>query len=106
MTSFSPSITLFGSIMEGMNGTNLILLCSVIALAVVVLILRHEWDWATPARRLGKMLDEIRAGKIPIDSIADCETRGLQPLAIQIEELLRELRLREMKIAELNVEMS
>jgi diguanylate cyclase (GGDEF)-like protein len=89
-----------------MNGLHLILLCGVILAAVVVLILRHEWDWSKPALRLSKLLEQIRAGEIPIDSIIENNTRGLRPLAEQIQGLLHDLRQQKMIIAEMNAEMS
>ena len=66
----------------------------------------HLWrHWAQPIRALQNSLAGIRSGQVPIDQ-ADAVGGGLQPLAAQLQDVLRELRSQRAHIAMLEQEMS
>jgi diguanylate cyclase (GGDEF)-like protein len=55
---------------------------------------RHERLWVSPVCRLAQLVEEVRDGQLPIDSLSEI-TGPVAPLARQVQKILRELRCEE-----------
>ena len=81
----------------------------VLLLAVMVLMLTgalaHEvLYWRLPTMRLRRLIEEVRRGTVPVESL-DVIERGPGPLVKPIQELVLEIRAHKTQIVELNGEM-
>lgn len=65
---------------------------------------RHERLWVAPVCRLTELMDEVRAGNAPIESLSEI-SGPVAPLARQIQTLLRDLRCQEQARFRLQAEM-
>jgi diguanylate cyclase (GGDEF)-like protein len=66
--------------------------------------LRHERYWSSPTQRLLKLLPQIRQGKAAIESLSDVRG-GIERVMPLVQELLHEIRRKELDIVELNHEI-
>jgi diguanylate cyclase (GGDEF)-like protein len=93
----------------GTVGIGTVALSLIIPSAVVVLmalvVLRQEQKWVWPVKRMYRMLPQVRAGEMPIESLSEIDG-GLSDLASEVRQILRELRSQKTRVAELTAEMS
>lgn len=82
-----------------------VVLPSIILLLIVLVSIRHEMQWKRPTRRLRRLLEDIREGREPIESL-DGVGGGLKPLVPQIKQLFHEMRRGELQVAQLNAEIA
>ena len=66
--------------------------------------LRHERYWSSPTQRLLRLLPQVRQGKAAIESLAQVRG-GIERLVPLVQDLLHEVRRRELEIVELNHEI-
>jgi len=71
---------------------------------VICVALRQDRRWNEPARRFKQIFDEIRTGQAAIDALDEVEG-ALGEIRSDVQALLRELRLKQQSIAEMNAEM-
>jgi len=76
-----------------------------ILLLVCMTVLRHEWHWQRPMRRLLAMLPQIRAGQHPIDDLATIRGGSIDRLIPMLQALLHDLREQQREMASLDHEM-
>jgi diguanylate cyclase (GGDEF)-like protein len=65
----------------------------------------HEHRWILPARTFHRLLEEIRQGQAPIESLNEI-TGPIAPLVRQVQELLGELRQQKQELSRLHWETS
>jgi diguanylate cyclase (GGDEF)-like protein len=66
--------------------------------------LRHERYWSSPTQRLLRLLPQVRQGKAAIESLAQIRG-GIERLVPLVQDLLHEVRRKELEIVELNHEI-
>ena len=66
--------------------------------------LRHERYWSSPTQRLLRLLPQVREGKSAIESLSEVRG-GIERLVPLVQDLLHEVRRRELEIVELNHEI-
>jgi diguanylate cyclase (GGDEF)-like protein len=82
-----------------------VVLPAAILLLICMTLLRHEWHWQRPMRRLLAMLPPIRAGQHPIDDLATMRGGSIDALIPMLQELLHDLRRQQREVASLDHEM-
>jgi diguanylate cyclase (GGDEF)-like protein len=82
-----------------------VVLPAAILLFVCLTMLRHEWHWQRPMRRLLALLPQIRAGESPIDDLSSIRGGSIEPLIPMLQEMLHELRRQRRELAALSQEM-
>jgi diguanylate cyclase (GGDEF)-like protein len=75
-----------------------------ILLVICALVLRTERRWSRPTRQLVHLLDQIRAGGVPIEALSDIQG-GLSDLVPRIQQILHDTRQQKQALAELNEEI-
>jgi diguanylate cyclase (GGDEF)-like protein len=81
-----------------------ILLAICIGLLVWRVVWRHDRQWARPIHKLSLLIEQVRAGKAPIDEL-EAVDGAVATLARQVRELASDLRNERQRVAELNEEM-
>ena len=89
-----------------MNALYLAQLMLAFALPLVVLwtAMARRHRWSQPLNRLLELLPEVRGGTEPIESLSQVSGR-LTPLAVICQELLRDIRQEQLRIAQLEQEV-
>jgi diguanylate cyclase (GGDEF)-like protein len=72
--------------------------------AACLVALRHERYWSSPTQRALRLLPEIREGKAAIESLSQVKG-GIERVMPLVQELLHEIRRKELEIVELNHEI-
>lgn len=80
-----------------------LILCALLVPCVLALFSMRR-RWSTPERELIKILPDIHQGKVPIDDLLKVEG-PFAPLARNIHEILRDLRLQQASVARLELEI-